>query len=496
VELCRNRRKICPIMWEMPAATMKKSVTRYEELADQLSSQIRAGLFLPGERLPSVRSSGRVHELSSNTVLQAYHLLEDRGEIRARIRSGYYVAPQAPSSPEKAIEPAGADKARPGSIAELAFDLYRNAKAPGHVQFGAGWPSAELFPLAKLTRALKTSVQGLNLNAWPVYIQDANSELSRYIARRSLQWGFDGTADDVVVTSGALEGLLLCLRAVAKPGDTVAVETSSSYMQRCATEQFGLRTVEIPTDPQHGVSLPALAAALKKGRIRACLFTPNFHHPLGASMPEAKKRELVALLARHEVPLVENDVLGELHHAQDRPKPAKAYDRKGLVLYCSSFSKSLAPGFSVGWALPGRFTKFVRRAKWTTNTSSGITTQTAVAEYLKQGGYEHHLRRLRRSLASLQVQAVQALRRHMPSGTVIVPPAGGYLLWVQLPRPLNAAALYRLALQKKITIAPGAIFGSSPHHQNCFRLNYSQSWTPRIEAAIGTLGQIASSMRR
>ena len=470
---------------------MKKIVTRYATIANDISSQISAGVLLAGERIPSVRAYSRTRGFSSNTVLRAYHLLEDRGEIAARARSGYYVL-GAPAKP--AADASAPIRSKAANAEDLAFEVFETTRLRNLVHFGHAWPSAQLYPLKRLARAFNASARGMVDEALPPYYPRENSELIRHIARRSLQWGFTGKAEEVVLTAGALEALNLCLRAVTRPGDLVAIESATLYGVRSALQRFALRPIEIATDPRDGVSLSALSTALRKHRIRACVFMPTFQHPLGSLMPEEKKRELVRMLASRDIPLIEDDVCGELYFGETRPKPAKAFDRKGLVLHCSSFSKSLAPGYAVGWALPGKFTRAVHRGKWTSNTLSGISTQGAVLEFIEYGGYELHLRRLRRTLAALQKHCVQTVLRFFPAGTTVTRPQGGYVAWVELPKGVSAVALYRSALENKITIAPGIIFSGDARYANCFRLNYGQVWSPRLDEALHLLGGIASSL--
>jgi DNA-binding transcriptional MocR family regulator len=471
---------------------MKRIVTRYQALASEISAQIRNGVLRPGDRIPSVRTFSATRGLSSNTVLQAYHLLEDRGEIKARSRSGYYVTGHAPAP---AIDPDGLVRSKASTTEDLAYEVLQTARLRHYVRFANAWPSAHLYPLKRLGRAFAASARQLGADGMPPYFPRENEELKRLIARRSLEWGFGGGPDDVVVTAGAFEALSVSLRAVARPGELVAIESATLYGVRKALERFGLRPVEIATHPRDGVSLGALSTALKKHRIRACLFMPTFQHPFGSVMSDDKKRELVRLLASRDIPLIENDVYGELYFGDTRPRPAKAFDRKGLVLYCASFSKSLAPGYAVGWAVPGRFTRSVQRWKWSFNTLAGIPNQAAIVEFLQHGGFEHHLRRLRRTLGGLQKHCVQAVLRSFPAGTTVTRPAGGYLAWIELPERASALALYRFALESKITIAPGTIFSSDGKLESCLRLNYGQGeWSARLDDAVRTLGAIAASL--
>jgi len=484
-------------------ASSRKAGFRYTALASEISERIRSGDLRPGDRLPSVRRASRLRGLSPNTVLEAYHLLEDRGEIRARPRSGYFIAGAArraavpePEPIEAAFEipPVAARAPARLTAAELALRALAAFRLPGHVHFSGSSPHGDLFPLGRLARSLKGSLHRLDLSTLPTRLPEGNGELRRFLVRRALEWGFAGSASELVITAGTLEGMNLCLDAVTRPGDLIAVEAAASYAQRTSLERRGLRSLELPTDLATGVSLGALERALRKHSVRACLLMPNFQNPLGFVMPEAAKRELVALLARHDVPLIENDVYGELHFGGARPVPAKAFDRKGLVLHCASFSKCLAPGYSVGWVLAGRFAGRVQLAKWTTNAANGVITQAALVEYLRHGGYEHHLRRLRRTLAALHDRALATIERHFPRDTRIRPVSGGFTLWLELPEDVEASKVYALALRERITVAPGPLFSASRRHRSALRLNFAQDLTPRRDAALATLGRIAASL--
>jgi DNA-binding transcriptional MocR family regulator len=470
---------------------MAKKNTRYEKLANEIGSRIRAGVLEPGDRLPSVRHTGRMRGLSTNTVLQAYYLLEDRGQIRARSKSGFFVA-----ACRDHLEPGNASIA-PGvsQTGDVYYDMAEANKSRSYVHFGSSWPSPHLYPLDKLARAFAASSRKLDLTDMSIHWPPGNRMLRRQVARRSLEWGFDGDENDVVITAGALDAIATCLRCVAAPGDLVAIENATPRITRSVLERHGLRAIEILTHKQDGISLRALSLAMKKHPIKACLLMPNFAHPLGSLMPEPTKRELVQLLADNDIPLIENDVYGELYHGASRPLPAKAFDKKGLVLYCASFSKCLAPGYSVGWTLPGRFTERLLRSKWTTYSSTSIPTQAAIAEYLVAGGFDHHLRRLRKNLATQRSAAVAAVLEHFPRGTAVCESAGGYCIWIELPQDVNAENLYRASMDRHITVAPGTLFSANREYGNCLRLNYTHPWGARTEAAIRALGDIIRLLR-
>ncbi len=464
----------------------------YETLADELAQSIRDGVLRAGDRLPSVRQASSSRDVSPSTVFQAYYLLEARGLIRARERSGYYVigGNQAlPPEPEQSSQPD--EDSSPVAISERVFDILESARMRDVVPFGSAFPSPLLFPLARLARTMASSVQ--QLDPWSAVddLTPGNLQLRRQIALRYLAAGLHVQPDDIVITSGALDALNLCLAAVTRPGDAVLVESPTFYAALQALERNSLQAIEVPTHPREGIDLAALARALERHRPKACWLMTNFQNPLGSLMPDEKKRDLVALLARHEVPLIEDDVYGELYFGNKRPMPAKAFDTKGMVMHCSSFSKCLAPGYRVGWAVPGRFTRAVARHKLTTTLAASAPAQAALAAYLEKGGYDRHLRQLRHTLSVQQTQFMEAIARHFPAGTQATRPKGGYFLWVSLPDGSDALALHRQALAHGISIAPGPIFSAHHGFTNCIRLNYGHAWDARSEAALATLGKLA-----
>jgi len=268
------------------------------------------------------------------------------------------------------------------------------------------------------------------------------------------------------------------------------VESPTFYMALQALQRLGLRAIEVPTHCREGIDLGRLAQVIELYRPKACWLMTSFQNPLGSLMPEAKKRDLVELLARHDVPLIEDDVYSELFEGPAAPLPAKAYDRRGLVLHCSSFSKCLAPGYRVGWAAPGRLAREVERLKLMTSLSGSVPVQAALAEYLQEGGYDRHLRGLRQSLQTQRNSLFDAVNRHFPDGTRVVRPAGGYFVWVELPIGVDAMALHRAALAQRISLAPGPMFSARAEFQHHIRLTCGQLWDEALERAMRTLARL------
>jgi DNA-binding transcriptional MocR family regulator len=471
--------------------TEKHGHKRYEELAEKISRQIATNVLRPGDRLPSIRQTCRTRHLSPSTVFQAYDLLEHRGLIRAAPRSGYFVNPPANAhrpAPATSTPPEGA---HPVEITDLVYEILSSVKSRKVVPFGSAFPSPLLFPLDALRRAQSSSARTLDI--WSTFddLPPGNERLRRQIGKRYLAQGMSVTAEEIVLTNGALEALNLCLEAVAQPGDAVVVEAPCFYAALQSLERLQLKAIEVPTHPCDGVDLFSLARVLQTQRPKACWLMTNFQNPLGCSMSRDNQHALVDLLSHHDVPLIEDDVYRELHHTGEPPSSAKTFDQRGLVMHCSSFSKTLSPGYRVGWVAAGRFAKRVRQLKLMTDLTGSIPAQATIAEYLQQGGYDRHLRQLRAAMKRQKEALIDAVTRHFPPDVRLTRPAGGYFVWVDMPwDTVDALTVYWEALANHISIAPGPMFSNHGGFRNCLRLNFGHPWTPQAEQAIATLGRI------
>ncbi|HYR26110.1 MAG TPA: PLP-dependent aminotransferase family protein [Aquabacterium sp.] len=466
--------------------------TLYEQLAESLEQRIRDGHLRPGERLPSVRQACEQAQVSAATVFQAYYLLESRGLIEARPRSGYYVCKPARGQ----ARPARAEPVRTDStevaISELVFEVLDSTRDREVVPLGSAFPSPGLFPLDRLARAGARAMRHLAPQALTAELTAGNVRLREALRARYLRQGITLNPDEPIITNGAMEALNLCLQAVTQPGDVVAVESPTFYAALQALERLHLRAIEIPTDPKTGVDPDGLAQVLSQHRVAACWLMPSFQNPLGALMPVTRRQAVVRTLSQAGVPIVEDDVYGELYHGATRPQPLKAFDREGLVLHCSSFSKCLAPGYRIGWAAAGRYAPLVQRLKMMSSLATSVPSQLALAEYLEEGGFERHLRRLRLALARNLAAVRQLVLRHFPPGTRVSQPQGGYFLWVQLPAQVDTLRLHRAALSQGLSVAPGVLFSADMRFRHALRLNGGHPDDPRVPEAIRALGAMAA----
>jgi DNA-binding transcriptional MocR family regulator len=466
----------------------------YEQVASDLADLIHQGTFRAGERIPSVRQMSRQRKISITTVIQAYMLLENQGLIETRPQSGYYVRSMLPQLlPEPEMSTPQQDPTLI-SVRELVMMVLRDSTNPGLIQLGAAIPNTELVIPAKLNRIM-ASISRRNEHQYNTYdIPPGNEALRIQIAQRAVGIGCNLTHADVVTTSGCLEAFTLSLRAVCHTGDTVAIESPMYFGVLQVLESLGLRALEIPTHPREGISLSALRFAIEHNSIQACLVLSNFNNPLGSCIPDENKQTLVELLAQHEIPLIEGDVCGEIYFSGVRPGVCKTYDRKGLVLLCSSFSKDLVPGYRVGWVAPGRFKATIEWLKYTTNVATATLPQVAIAKFLESGGYDYHLRSIRRLYASFIAQLSQAVERYFPEGTRVTRPNGGIVLWVQLPDYVDSLELYKQALQIGITLAPGYIFSATHQYKNFIRLNAAW-WSYETDRAMRRLGELVTEQK-
>ena len=462
----------------------------YVQIAQAVSRQVSSGALRPGDRVPSLRQLSEQRRVSITTALQAYLWLENRGYLEARPQSGFYVrTPFGKLIPEPQFE---SNKARPvaaGNNTVLA-ELMDAANDPQNVPFGCGCASPELFPNRKLNLILRHVLRHNPLHSARYEFPPGIESLRRQIARHSLSMGCELTTNEIVVTSGALDAVNLSLRAVAKAGDVIAVESPTYFGVLESIASLNMKVLEIPTHPQAGMDLDELERAIRKHQVKACVVMANGHNPLGYVLPDQYKRALAELTGRWGVPVIEDDVYGDLTFEGPRPHPVKAFDRKGLVLLCSSYSKILSPGYRVGWVAPGRFQQEVQRLKLITSVSVPSLSQHVIAEFLETGGYARHLKRLR-SVAAGRVEFVrQAIAKYFPEGTRISRPAGGYMLWVELSPKVNALKLYRAALEQHISILPGTIFSATGRYKNHVRINCAITWSEVYDRALLTLARL------
>ncbi len=471
---------------------MTAELLRYEKLASDLEGMIAGGMLRHGDRLPSLRRLSRERRLSVSTVVQAFRQLEDRGLVEARPQSGYFVRRPGPVRAEPA-QRSTPEMAVPVDVTQRLLRVLQTGCKPLIAPLAAALPAPTLLPVAALQRLYAgVARRHPKLLEGGSHTNLDEPALVRQLVRRSLAWGGPLAGDEIVITNSCTEALGLCLRAVTRPGDTVAVESPAYYLMLQLLETLGLKALEIPTDPRTGISVEALDLATRAGRVAACLLVPNASNPLGSVMPDEKKRQFAALTAARGVAVIEDDIYGDLHFGLQRPWPIKAFDTAGNVMLCTSFSKSLSPALRIGFVAAGRYRPAVALQKTITSGSTNPITQHVLAEYLESSAFERHLRSLRRSYER-QVESMRAaVGRYFPAETRIAQPQGGYVLWVELPEAFDTTQIYERALAQNLAYVPGELFSASGMYRNCLRLNCGNPHTPEIEDAVRRLGAVVS----
>ena len=466
-------------------------ILKHERVARRVAQAVEKRAVRPGQRLPSVRALAAREGVSPATAVRAYERLIAAGLVETRPQSGHYVATPTQAAPSAPPRRTHSDPRRV-RISELITRLADAGDPRTVAPLGGAMPAVELLPGRALRRVIARTADALGDDSLRYAPPAGMPRFREQLARRSIGWRCALPPEDFVVTSGASEALSLALQAVTEPGDVVAVESPGYYGVLQIIETLNLHALEVPSDVQSGLDLEALGAALRRHRVRAVVIVTNVSNPLGITLAEARKQELVEMLAASAVALVEDDVWGDLSFGLTRPVVAKAYDQGDRVLLCGSFSKTLAPGLRIGWVATGRYRERIELLKFAHTMAAPTLSQAALAEYLASGGYDRHLRRLQRQLAEQVARFRDAIVHAFPSGTAVSRPAGGCFLWVELPQGADTLALHARALADGVRIMPGPVFSARSRFRRCLRINCGHPWSRRMEDAILTLGTLAT----
>tara|TARA_R110000772_G_scaffold87094_16_gene181863 strand:- start:461 stop:1900 length:1440 start_codon:yes stop_codon:yes gene_type:complete len=464
---------------------------RYEVLAQQVMMLIDAGALAPGARAPSLRDVSKNYGVSLSTAIQAYKVLEDRGYVRAREKSGYFVVRRQESDRNLPLTSNPPIKGREISLGKGLFTLIENAANPDFVPLGGAIPSSELLSAQKLdlTLARIARAKGGQLNVYTDMRGDP--DLRRQISLRAMKRHHHAPPSDIVITNGCTEALSIALQAVTQPGDTVVVESPTYFGHFQILKCNGLQVMELPCHAQTGVVIESLEKALKTHDIAACLLSSSFNNPLGGVTSEDDKRSILDILARHKTPLIEDDIYGELYFGDERPVPYSAITPNADVIYCNSFSKTLAPGYRIGWVASARHVNELLEKKFAASLCTPTLPQAALAEFLSSAAYDTHLRRVRRAVAETIHKTQRAVEDSFPQDTRMSNPAGGASLWLEMNESTDTERLYDLALSERICFAPGTVFTSTDLYRNCLRLNCANIWDSRIERGVRRIGALA-----
>lgn len=471
-----------------------KSEHIYLSIADSFQKQILSEVMKIGDKLPSVRTLSKQHDVSVSTILQAYYHLEAKGLVESRPQSGYYVSFNPSRFPRKIEKSNPVPVIKNKNVEAIIGEVYDDLAMDGVMKFSLSVPAPEILPLARLNKAMMQALRDLPANGTSYEQIQGNELLRRHVAQWSRNWGGHLQADDIITTSGCMNAISYCLMALTQPGDTIAVESPVYFGVLRFAKSIGLNVLELPTHPDTGVDPDDVRKALEQHKIKACFFVTNFSNPTGYCMPDEQKEVLVKLLAKHGVPLIEDDLYGDVYFGNKRPRSCKSFDEEGNVLWCSSISKTLAPGYRVGWVAPGKYLDKVKSLKLYHSITSATAQQAAIGSFLATGRYDHHLRKLRQTLHTNSLQFTRAIGEYFPDEIQLSTPQGGFILWVELAKHIDTYQLYQEAMQQKMSFAPGTIFTLQERYQNCMRLSYGMQWSPEVERNLKKLGNLVKGM--
>jgi DNA-binding transcriptional MocR family regulator len=465
----------------------------YAQIAQQLARLIDAKVFRPGKKLPSVRDIALSHGVSAATAVQALRWLEERHLVFAKPRAGYFVssntrAPALPSVSNPSKHSLVVDRrSRVEALAALNDEPI--------VSFGGACPKdPHFFDEERIRTALLQSARKHRMSLVEYTDLQGTPELCSAAAQRALHLGCQLSADDIVITASCIHAVGLCLRAVAAPGDVVAIESPTHFGFLDLLESLNLRALEIPTHPKEGVSLDALRLALDTQPVKAVLSVPTLSNPLGAVMSNLNKRRLVQMLAEQGIPLIEDVVFNDLLASDERRRAAKSYDAHGNVMICGSFSKTLTPGIRLGWMEAGRWKDSVKRLKRIQGVPTNHVLECALADLVTQPGYEARMRKFSEFLQNRLEEARTLIAQSFPKGTRISAPPTGLTLWLELPEDINTTQLFEKCRQEGIILGPGSLFTAGHRFNHCLRLSFAGLWGEKEKGALLRIGELARTI--
>ena len=466
----------------------------YRQVIDLIVENVESGALRPGDRLPSLRKMSKTVGVSVPTVRQAYIELERRRQVESKPQSGYFVRHQ---SANDIVLPTPTLGEMPASLScrTLMERVYDGVNDPALVPLGIANPTMAKPAAKTLHRIMKRIMSRAEERSIGYASTLGEPLLRRQIAYHYLDtMGVHVEPDEICITNGGQEALLLALSAVASPGDVIAVETPTYHGMLELIDSLGMLAVAIETCPEEGVTLAALEQTLDKHPVKACMFSTTLGNPLGVTMPDDDRKRLVGILEQRDIALVEDDVYGDLRYDGVRPVPAQFLGGNARILTCGSFSKTASPGYRVGWVAASGRIDDIARLKRSFSCSSGLLQQLTLAEFMASGDYSRHLKSLIPVLKRNSERMAALVSEHFPAETRTSKPVGGSVLWLELPEQVDAVRLFDEAIAAGISIAPGPIFSPCACYMNFIRLSYGHPWTEKTEEAIRWLGGRVTEM--
>jgi DNA-binding transcriptional MocR family regulator len=367
---------------------------------------------------------------------------------------------------------------------DFMISLFHASNDANIIPLGTAVPSPDLLPYQKLNSITRSISRELPRHSSEYEFPPGLESLRRQISRRLNSRGTRIKAEDIVITSGGMEAVMIALRSVTQAGDTVLVESPTFYGILQCLESLGLNILEVPICAEIGIEVDDIKKALRQHKVKAAILTPSFNNPTGSLVPDKHKQEIVQALASEGVWIIEDDIYADLPYHGSAPKPMKAYDEQDKIILVSSFSKTVAPGFRVGYIVNRTLARDFEKIKFITNVGTSNLQQLVLAEYMQSGAYQRLVKRLSAQYYKQMCQYSGEVLRCFPEGTKLSKPQGGFVLWIELDPKIDSVELYKQCLKQKISISPGIIYSASNRYRNHIRINCGHLFEERTKNAI------------
>jgi len=474
----------------------------YRQIEAYLRQGILAGSLAPETRLPASRQLAQSLGVNRITVEAAYAELEADGLIYSQVGSGTYVLPPPQLQPLPRNDPgspwplwqqdvaAQQDAWLPDPLSQLL----QTAAVTDPLNLAQGIGDDQAFPAEDFRKILQMVMRRDGVTALGYGDHQGYPPLRDTIAHVLATQGLQTTAEQILITSGSQQGLSLVAQLLLKPGDVVLVEDPTYNGALNIFRHLGVRIVGLPVD-EHGMRVENLEKLLQQHHPRLIYTIPNFHNPTGVSLDLPRRRQLLALADRYNVPILEDDFVGDLRY-DGRALPAlKALAPGGRVLYASTFSKMVMPGLRVGFLVAeGPVYHSLMQFKRMIDLSTSNLIQRALEAYVTVGRYQAHLRRSGQIYRKRRDAALQAIERRLPADVQVTPPLGGLFIWLRLPQGMSSGSLLGFACQEGVVYAPGGqFFISSADGEAYLRINFAVHSPDKLDEAIRRL---AKAMKR
>ena len=476
-------------------------MSKTDEIRNEIIEMIRLGIISPGEKLPSIRKTAKKYEVSITPVSDAYNSLVAQQLVESRPQSGYFVTSSIENL-QKMLDlqlHVGLNKSEHYSMvddffagySEIAFNVNNDIR----FSYGSTSATSSIYPEMNFNACLAECVHDLkDAGNRQVKLHD-ELPLKKSIMKWMQPCFCKQTMDDISIVGSVTEGVMLAIRACSSRGGLVAIEAPGHVGFYFIAKYLEREVLSVPSTPERGIDIDVFELYLRQGIKPSCLILSSvISNPTGAVMPDENKKRLVELCAKFSVPIIEDDILGELYFTDSRPRPLKSFDSDN-VIYVSGFGKCLAPTIRLAYVSPGRYKKAFAFYKHISTSYAYPPIQLAMSEYLDRGTAYKDISFFRKWLKTCVLSYRDEILASFPSGTSVNEPQGGPYLWVTLPEGCSANELCEKAKRAGITIAPSHLFNAKDTMYNCFRFNCAALPFDSVSLdAVKKLGSLAHSL--